>query len=106
MYDVIANSHDVSQVLVVSDTPDAEKTKKCVCDAIYRMYNVAATYIMYLQGFDVSDTVDAEKTKNSFCEWQSKHHTLNKTDVTILLTRFGYFVCPPIYVCKGLGVTN
>ncbi|XP_052261430.1 A disintegrin and metalloproteinase with thrombospondin motifs 20-like isoform X3 [Dreissena polymorpha] len=38
-------------------------------------------------GFDVSDTVDAEKTKNSFCEWQSKHHTLNKTDVTILLTR-------------------
>ncbi|XP_052221141.1 A disintegrin and metalloproteinase with thrombospondin motifs 6-like [Dreissena polymorpha] len=38
-------------------------------------------------GFDVSDTVDAEKTMNSFCEWQSKHHTLNTTDVTILLTR-------------------
>ncbi|KAH3793150.1 hypothetical protein DPMN_146655 [Dreissena polymorpha] len=56
------------------------------------MYDVPATYIMYLQGFDVSDTVDAEKTMNSFCEWQSKHHTLNTTDVTILLTRFGYLL--------------
>ncbi|KAH3791916.1 hypothetical protein DPMN_145406 [Dreissena polymorpha] len=40
----------------LSDTPDAEKTKKYACDVIYRIYDEAATYRMHLQGFDVSDS--------------------------------------------------